>query len=142
MRAYVHVLSVDQNALLDFLEDAEASFLEFGIAPDMGTPTALPLTEARDHAQIRPTTTSTDGWLPYLTPELLAEIPAQEPATIHYVGVSGMTVTDRVLRETTGTHEDIVLQSHTYTGIPLEFTVYQYDDTAQEFVTVASGEYA
>lgn len=64
--------------------DVGYAYLDFGIAPDTGTPTALPLADARDHAETQPTATSTDGWLPYLTPELLAEVPAQEPATAHY----------------------------------------------------------
>jgi hypothetical protein len=51
-----------------------------------------------------------------------------------------MAVTDHVLRETTGAHESVVLQSHTYVGTPLEYTVYRDDDAVQASVTVASGE--
>jgi hypothetical protein len=49
----------DRDALLEGLEAVEGSLLDVGIAPDTGTPTALPPTEVRDHAPTRPTTTST-----------------------------------------------------------------------------------
>jgi hypothetical protein len=140
VNAYVHALSADRDALFDFLEDAESSFLELGIAPDVDRPTTVPAETAREHARVRPTATSADGWLPYLAPAALDQL--AETERVHYAGIAGMTVTARVLRETTGPHPDVVLQSHTYTGTPMEYTVYRYDGVAGEFSQVAAGDYA
>jgi hypothetical protein len=140
MEAYVHALAAERDALLDLVEDAESAFMEFGIAPDVGRPTALSATEASEHAQTSPADASTGGWLSYLTPTALEPLPAE--TQLHYVGVGGMAVTARVVREATGRHPDVVLQSHVYTDAPREYAVYRYDATADEFTQVARGDYA
>jgi hypothetical protein len=139
VKAYVHALSPERDTLLDFVEDAESSFLEFGIAPTVDRPTALPVEDAHDHARRAPVAEHAEGWLPYLTPEAVEEATDQRTETLHYVGVAGMTVTARVLRETTGKHPDVVLQTHTYAGAPLEYTVYRYDRDVDAFSALASG---
>ena len=138
MKAYVHALSADRDALLDFVDDAESSFMQFGIAPDVGRPTDLPVAEVREHARTSPTTAPADGWLPYLAPAALEQLPTTE--RVHYVGVAGMAVTPRVLREATGAHAGVVLQTHTNTRTPWEYAVYRYNETAAEFTRVASGD--
>jgi hypothetical protein len=140
-KSYVHVLSTDADALVDFVEDIESSFLELGIAPDVSRPRELPLSDARAWAQTQPGKTSADGWFPYLTREFVRAVDATAPAKLQYAGVSGMTVVGRVLRETTGAHADVILQTHTYTKAPTDYTVHQYDTTAEEYVPVASGTY-
>lgn len=140
MNAYVHALSADHDAILDFVTDAESSFMEFGIAPDVGRPTEVPAETAHEHARASPTAASTDGWLAYLTPTALDQLADTE--RVHYVGVAGMAVTARVLAETTGPHPDVVLQSHRYTGTPSEYAVYRYSEAAGEFSQVASGDHA
>lgn len=140
-KTYAHVLSTDADALVDFVEDVESSFLELGIAPDVSRPTELRLSDARDWAQTRPAATSADGWLPYLTRDLLGTVDATQPATLQYAGVAGMAVVGRVLRETTGAHPGVVLQSHTYARTPTDYTVYRYDTAAEEFARVAHGTY-
>lgn len=140
MNTYVHALAADRDALLDFVDDAESSFMRFGIAPDIGRPLELPAEEAREYAQASPTAASADGWLPYLTPAALNQISAAQ--NVHYVGVSGMAVIPRVLREQTGSHSGVVLQSHTYIRAPSEYTVYRYESAAAEFTEVASDDYA
>lgn len=139
VNAYVHVLSADRDALLDFVEDAESSFMEFGIAPDVGRPTEFPAAAVREHARTPPTAASADGWLPYLAPATLDQLPTAE--RVHYVGVAGMVVTPRVLRETTGAHPEVVLQTHTYTRTPGEYAVYRYSEAAAAFTRVAGGDY-
>lgn len=139
MKAYVHVLSADRDALLDFVGDAESSFMEFGIAPDVGRPADLPATEVREHAQTSPAAASADGWLPYLAPAAPNQLPTTEQ--VHYVGVAGMAVTPRVLREATGVHPDVVLQAHANTRTPWEYAVYRYNRAAAEFTRVASGDW-
>ena len=52
-----------------------------------------------------------------------------------------MAVVGRVLRETTGAHAGVVLQSHTYAKAPTDYTVYRYDTAAGKFVRVAHGTY-
>lgn len=143
--AYVHALSTERDAVLDFVEAGESSFLEFGVAPDVGRPREIPLASVREWAETPPTATDGGGWLAYLTPELLNVVGADEgegsPATLWYAGVAGMAVVDRVLRETTGYHPDVALQSHTYASTPTEYAVYRPDPETEEFVAVASGIY-
>lgn len=140
-KSYIHILSTDASALVDFIEGIESSFLEFGIAPDVDRPRELPVSDARAWAQTQPERTSADGWFPYLTREFIGVVGATPPATLHYAGVSGMAVVGRVLRETTGAHAGVVLQTHTYTKAPTDYTVHRYDTTAKEYVPVASGTY-
>jgi|APHM01.1.fsa_nt_gi hypothetical protein len=139
MKAYVHALVADRNALLDYVEDAESAFMEFGIAPDTGSLTTLTAAEAREYAQTSAAAGSTDGWLSYLTPTALELFSSEEQ--LHYIGISGMAVTARVVREATGRHPNVVLQSHVYTNAPKEYAVYRYDVNADEFTQVASGNY-
>jgi hypothetical protein len=142
VKAYVHALSPERDALLDFVEDAESSFLEYGIAPTVDRPSALSVVAAQDHARTAPTADDAAGWLPYLTPEAVAETTRDGTETLHYVGVAGMAVTARVLRETTGSHPDVVLQTHTYASAPLEYTVHRYDRDAGEFSALVSGHHS
>ncbi|WP_299335005.1 hypothetical protein [Haloplanus sp.] len=140
-KTYVHVLSTDADELIDFIEDAESSFLELGLAPDVSRPTELRFSDADDWARTRPATTSGDGWLPYLTHDLLDAVGATAPAMLQYAGIAGSAVVGRVLRETTDAHTGIVLQSHTYTQAPAEYTVYRYETTADEYTRAAHGTY-
>ncbi|MFQ3285178.1 hypothetical protein [Natronomonas sp.] len=141
-QTYVHVLSAEKAALTAFIGDAESSFLELSLAPDVGRPTDLPLADAREWAQTQPAAASGKGWLPYLTTELVDAVGAEAPTTLHYAGITGMAVVGRVLRETTGAHPSVVLQSHTFAQAPREYTVYQYDVAAEEYTPIARGEYS
>lgn len=141
-QTYVHLLSPERSALIGFIERAESSFLELSMAPDVGRPTALELPEAREWTETRPAAASSGGWFPYLTTECVSEAADEDATELHYAGVSGMAVLDRVLRETTGAHPDVTLQSHTYVQTPREYTVYRYDTAAGAYTTIARGEYA
>lgn len=142
VKAYVHALSTERDALLDFVEDAESSFLEYGIAPTVDRPSALSVGDAQEYAETAPTAKDAEGWLPYLTPAAVTETAGDGTETLHYVGVAGMAVTARVLRETTGSHPDVVLQTHTYASAPLEYTVLRYDRDAGEFSALVSGHHS
>jgi hypothetical protein len=140
-RSYVHVLSAESAPLREFFDDIEASFLALNVAPDLSRPTDLPVAAARDWARARPAETTADSWLPYLSPELLDAVLTEDVTTLRYAGVAGMAVVERVLRETTEPDPAVVLQSHTYTQTPLDYTVYRYDEATGEYGPVARGEY-
>lgn len=137
-RARVHALSPEQAALKSFVDDAEASFLEYGVAPDVGRVTAVPAEDLERHGETPPAEAAADEPLAHLAPET---VDALDGAAEHYyAGISGMAVVDRIVRETTGPHPEVVLQSHAFDDRS-EYTVYRYDAPAESFVAVASGQF-
>ena len=138
-KAYIHVLAPCTGAISRFLDDAERSFLELGIAPTIDRPRTVSVGAADEWAQTSPAAVSEGGWLPYLAADTLDELDADGSATITYAGIAGMRVVGRVLRETTGSHPSVVLQEHTYTVTPDTYTVYRYDELSETFQAVAHG---
>jgi hypothetical protein len=132
--AYVHLLSADRDAILDVLDSAEAQFLAFGVAPDVRRPRALSVADARTHAERTPTAPD-ETWLPYLSPELVAAAADGEEARLFHAGIAGMTVVDRIVRETTDGDPDAHLQSDDRpAGILTGYRVYRYEPAAEEYV--------
>ncbi len=134
---YVHGIAPDRAALLAFRDDAEDSFLEYGVAPDVGELLDVPTADARQWSEQQPSDAAADGWLAYLRPETLSALDTPGDS-LYYVGVSGLPVVDRLLRETTGRHPSVVLQSHSASN-PASYTVYQYDETSGQFDVFADG---
>ncbi|QAU14017.1 hypothetical protein EKH57_15620 [Halorubrum sp. BOL3-1] len=141
-KTFVHVLAPRSGALSAFLDDVESSFIEYDLAPDVGRPRAISEADAAESAQQSPREASEDGWLPYLTADALDELDVDASGEVHYFGVAGMRVVGRVLRETTGIHPSIVLQSQTHNGTPDTYAVYRYDEAADEFARIARGSHA
>jgi len=141
-KAYVHVLAPRAGALSSFLDDVEASLLEYGLAPEIGRPRSLSEADATEYARTSPLDASADGWLPYLSTDALAELDVDESGEVHYLGIAGMRVVSRVVSETTGAHPAVVLQTQTYTGTPDGYDVYRYDETAEAFRQIVSGSHA
>ena len=136
---YVHVVAPDRDSLFAFRDDADDSFLEYGVAPEVGETLDIPAADARQWSEQHPSDAAADGWLCYLCPETLAAVESPSDGTLCYVGVSGLPVIDRLLRETTGVHPSVVLQSHD-PGNLARYTVYRYDETADQFGAFARGE--
>jgi cystathionine beta-lyase/cystathionine gamma-synthase len=136
-RARVHALSTTEAALTDFLDDAEASFLEYGVAPDVGRVTALENDELERFGETPPGE-GDENPLAYIAPETVAAL--EDATEYYYAGISGMAVVDRIVRETTGPHAEVVMQSHAYEDRG-EYTVYRYDHAGEEFLAVASGSF-
>ena len=122
--AHVHLLSADRNALLDVVERAETTFLEFGVAPERRT-TAVDPETARQYATADPATT--DGaWLPYLSTATV-DAAAEDGADLHHAGITGMTVVGRLLREEVEGHPAVYLQSDDRSaGVRTGYAVYRY----------------
>jgi len=122
--AHVHLLSADRNALLDVVDRAEETFVQFGVAPDRRT-TAVALATARRYATADPATTAGE-WLPYLSPGVV-DAAGEDGASLHHAGVTGMLVVDRLLREETEGGPDVYLQSDDRSaGVPTGYSVYRY----------------
>ncbi len=136
---YVHVIAPDRDTLFAFRDDADDSFLTYGVAPEVGDVVDVPVTDARRWSEHQPADTDADGWLRYLCPEALAAVDTPADGSLCYLGVSGLPVVDRLLRETTGAHPSVVLQSHAASNLA-RYTVYRYDETADQFDAVARGE--
>ena len=136
---YVHVIAPDRDPLLAFRGDAEDSFLEYGIAPETGDILDVPVADARRWSEQHPSDSGVEGWRAYLGPEALAAVETTPGGSLCYAGVSGLPVVDRLLRETTGVHPSVVLQSHAPSNLA-RYTVYRYDETANQFDTFARGE--
>jgi len=141
-KTFVHVLAPRSGALSAFLDDVESSLMRYGLAPDIGRSRAISEADAVEHAQRSPHEASEDGWLPYLTTDALNELGVDASGEVHYFGVTGMRVVGRVLRETTGTHPSIILQSQNHNGTPDTYTVYRYDEVDDEFARIARGSHA
>ncbi|ERH09850.1 MAG: hypothetical protein J07HX64_01612 [halophilic archaeon J07HX64] len=135
---YVHIIAPDRGSLFAFRDDADDSFLEYGVAPEVGDVVDIPVADARRWSEQHPADTDADGWLGYLCPEALAAVETPADGSLCYVGVSGLPVVDRLLRETTGVHPSVVLQSHTASNLA-KYTVYRYDETADQFGVFARG---
>ena len=84
-KAYVHVLAPRAGALSSFLDDVEASLLEYGLAPEIGRPRSLSEADATEHAQTSPLGASESGWLPYLSTDALAAVDVDESGDISAV---------------------------------------------------------
>lgn len=136
---YVHVIAPNRDSLFAFRDDADDSFLEYGVAPAVGDVVDIPTADARRWSEQHPSDTAVDGWLGYLCPEALGEVGSPSDGALCYVGVSGLPVVDRLLRETTGVHPSVVLQSHS-PGNLARYTAYRYDETADQFSAFARGE--
>lgn len=141
-KTFVHVLAPGSGALSSFLDDAESSLLEYGLAPEIGRPRAIAEPAAEAYARQSPFAGGKDGWLPYLTADAFDELDVGTSGEVYYFGVAGERVVDRVLREPTGTHPSVVLQSQRYDGVPDLYTVYRYDEAADEFAQVARGSHS
>ena len=135
---YVHVVAPDRDSLFAFRDDADDSFLEYGLAPEVGEIVEIPVADARQWSEQRPLDASTDDWRAYLGPETLSAVETPSDDSLCYVGVSGLPVVDRLLRETTGAHPSVVLQSHAPTDLA-SYTVYRYDEATDQFDTFARG---
>lgn len=142
LRTHVHALAPRSAALSSFLDDVEASLLEYGLAPEVGRPRAVAWADAIEHARSSPFEATDEGWLPYLSVDALDELEVDRSGELHYFGVVGMRVVGRVVRETTGSHPEIVLQSQTYRETPDTYAVYRYDGGAEEFARIAEGSHA
>jgi hypothetical protein len=136
---YVHVVAPDRDSLFAFRDDAEDSFLEYGVAPEVGDIVEIPVADARRWSEHHPSAASIDGWRAYLGPETLTAVESPSDGSLCYVGVSGLPVVDRLLRETTGVHPSVVLQSHAPANLA-SYTVSRYDETADQFEAFARSE--
>jgi hypothetical protein len=137
--AYVHTIAPDRDSLFAFREDAEDSFLEYGVAPDVSDVVEVPVADARRWSEKHPSETGIDDWRAHLGPEALSAVESPSEGSLWYAGVSGLPVVDRLLRETTGVHPAVVVQAHAPTNLA-SYTVYEYDETAGAFDAVARGK--
>ena len=136
---YVHVIAPNRDTLLGFRDDVDSSFLEHGVAPEVGDIIEVPVADARRWSEQHPSETDIGGWVAYLGPEAVAAVETPSDGSLCYVGVSGLPVVDRLLRETTGVHRSVVLQSPAPANLA-SYTVYRHDETTDQFEPFARGE--
>lgn len=149
--ATVHLVSADRDALIDVIERCEATFMEYGVAPDLRRPVEIDVATAREYAAADPNTTAGD-WLPHLSTEVVDAVAAdgdgdgdaatadddRSDVSLHHAGVTGMVVVDRLVREQTEGHPDVSLQSDSRSaGVATGYTVYRWTGVDGRYERVA-----
>jgi hypothetical protein len=133
--AALHLVSADRGALRGVLDRADDSFAEFGVAPTDRQTTDLSVAEARECADRDPA--GPDEWRRALAVETVRAAATDDADRLYHVGVAGMAVFDRLLRETVEGHPAVVLQcDDRRAGVRVGYEVYRYDRLAGEYVHV------
>jgi len=135
LTTHLSLVSPDQNALLDVVEGAEAAFLEYGLAPDIGGVKAVAGASAGSNRTVR--ATDEDALPDHFSSELLAEIDRFDADDIHYTVIRGLPVVERVVREEVPGRPAVVIQSNKQTGSGPEYRVYRYDAIESAYETVS-----
>jgi hypothetical protein len=138
LTTHLSLVSSDRNALLDVIEDAEAAFLEYGLAPDIGGVRDLNSSEA---ASARTVLSDGDGGYPdHFSPELVAELREFGADRVHHAAVRGLPVIERVVREEVSGRPSVVVQANVQSGSGPGYRVYRYDRVADAYEVVAASD--
>ncbi|ELZ43673.1 hypothetical protein C464_16017 [Halorubrum coriense DSM 10284] len=135
LTTHLSLVSPDRNALLDVVEGAEAAFLEYGLAPDIGGVQAIAGAPATSDGTIR--ATDEDALPDHFSSELLVEIDRFDADSVHYAAIRGLPVVERVVREEVQGRSAVVIQSSKQTGAGPKYRVYRYDAIEEAYETVS-----
>jgi len=138
LTAHLSLVSPDQKALLDVVEGAEAAFLEYGLAPDIGG--VQDLTGVESTSTEKENMIDDDALPEHFSSEFVAEISQFDADKLHYVAMSGLPVIGRVVREEAPGRSSVVIQSNVQTGSASDYTVYRHNRLSGDYEAVSSAD--
>lgn len=135
---HLSLVSPDRNALLDVIDDAEAAFFEYGLAPDISDVQHLTGTESDSVEDIHAVT---DDALPdHFSSEFTSEISQFDGDNIYYAAMRGLPVIGRIVREETPGRPGVVIQSNRQTGSGPSCRVYRHDKLTGDYILLSKAD--
>lgn len=135
---HLSLVSPDRNALLDVIDDAEAAFFEYGLAPDISDVQHLTGTVSDSIEGSRVTTN--DALPDHFSSEFTAEISQFDADRVYYAAMRGLPVIGRVVREETPSRPGVVIQSNRQTGSGPSCRVYRHDKLTSDYKLLSKGD--
>ncbi|GAA0545513.1 hypothetical protein ABNG02_16035 [Halorubrum ejinorense] len=135
---HLSLASPNRNALLDVIDDAEAAFFEYGLAPDISGVQTLAVTvsgSTEDGHRV------TDDDLPdHFSSEFTAEISQFHADRVYYAAMRGLPVIGRIVREETPSRPNVVIQSNRQTGSGPSCRVYRHDKLTGDYELLSDAD--
>ena len=138
LNSTVHLLSRDEDAFREVLDDVDEQLLSFGVAPDDRVVTQFSIDAIQEYAELSPN--GEEDPMAAVSEELLKLI-SDGDSDLSYARLTGMRVLDRLVREEASGHRRVGLQADKRdVDMLTEYVVYQYDPEKNKYDRYAGAE--
>ncbi len=146
----VHLLSRDEDAFREVLDNVDAQLLSYGVAPDNRVVTQYSLETIHEYAELNPN--AEEDPMGAVSEELLELVEIEDEdenenenedgdPDVSYARLTGMRILDRLVREETAGHQQVALQVDKHEADMLtEYAVYQFDSGEDKYDQYAVAE--